>query len=56
MNLSLDSLVVPPVIEDYAMMSDIITMKLSEAASGKISAEEALNQAQEECEAAITLK
>ncbi len=53
---SLDSLVVPPVIEDYAMMSDIITMKLSEAASGKISAEEALNQAQEECEAAITLK
>lgn len=53
---SLDSLVVPPVIEDYAMMSDIITMKLSEAASGKISAEDALNQAQEECEAAITLK
>lgn len=53
---SLEYLVVPPVIEDYAMMSDIITMKLSEAASGKISAEEAMNQAQAECEAAITLK
>lgn len=53
---SLDYLVVPPIIEDYSMMSDIITTKLSEAASGKISVEDALNQAQEECEASITLK
>lgn len=53
---SLEYLVVPPVIEEYAMMSDIITMKLSEAASGKITAEEAMKQAQEECENAITLK
>lgn len=53
---SLDYLVVPPIIEDYSMMSDIITMKLSEAASGKITVEDALNQAQEECESSITLK
>ena len=30
---SLDYLVVPPVIEDYALMSDIIGQKLSAAAN-----------------------
>lgn len=53
---SLDSLVTAPIIEDYAMMSDIITNKLSMAASGRITVEEALNQAQSECEAQISLK
>lgn len=53
---SLDYLTVPPIIEDYSMMSDIITEKLNEAASGKISVQEALDQAQAECESAITLK
>lgn len=52
---SLNYLTVPPIIEDYSMMSDIITEKLSEAASGKISVQEALDQAQEECESSITL-
>lgn len=53
---SLDYLTVPPIIEDYSMMSDIITEKLKEAASGKISVQEALDQAQAECESSITLK
>lgn len=53
---SLNSLVTAPIIEDYAMMSDIITNKLSMAASGRITVEEALNQAQSECEAQISLK
>ncbi len=53
---SLDYLVVPPIIDDYSMMSDIITDKLSLAASGSISVEDALNQAQEECESLISLK
>lgn len=53
---SLDYLVTPPVIEEYSMMSDIITEKLGEAASGKITAAEALDQAQKECVDKITLK
>lgn len=53
---SLDYLVVAPIIEDYSLMADIITGKLEEAASGKITASEALDQAQSECEAQITLK
>ena len=36
-------------------MSDIITDKLTLAASGKISVEEALDQAQSECEEQIAL-
>ena len=52
---SLDYLVVPPVIEDYAMMSDIIGQKLSAAANGSITVQEALDQAQSECEAQISL-
>ncbi len=53
---SLNYLTVPPIIEDYSMMSDIITEKLSEAASGKISVQDALEQAQAECESSINLK
>lgn len=53
---SLDHLVVAPIIEEYSLMSDIITEKLSLAASGELSVEEALNQAQDECNAQISLK
>lgn len=52
---SLNYLVMPPVIEDYALMSDIINKKLEAAASGSISVVDALNQAQAECEAKIKL-
>ena len=52
---SLDYLVMPPVIEDYALMSDIITQKLAAAAEGTITVQEALDQAQAECEAQINL-
>ena len=52
---SLDYLVVPPVIEDYALMSDIIGQKLAAAAAGTLSVQEALDQAQAECEAQISL-
>lgn len=53
---SLDYLVVPPVIEDYSLMSDIIGQKLAAAAAGTMTAEQALNEAQSECEAQITLQ
>ncbi|MDO4322827.1 MAG: sugar ABC transporter substrate-binding protein [Lachnospiraceae bacterium] len=53
---SLDYLTVAPIIEDYALMSDIITGKLAEAASGKITVQEALDAAQSECEAQIKLQ
>ena len=52
---SLDYLVLPPVIEDYSMMSDIIGQKLSAAASGSMTVQEALDEAQSECEAQIPL-
>lgn len=52
---SLDYLVMPPVIEDYALMGDIITQKLTAAADGTITVQEALDQAQAECEAQINL-
>lgn len=52
---SLDYLVMPPVIEDYALMSDIITQKLAAASEGTITAQEALDQAQAECAAQIKL-
>ncbi len=52
---SLNYLVMPPVIEDYSLMSDIITQKLAAAADGTITAKEALDQAQAECEAQIKL-
>lgn len=53
---SLNYLVVAPIIEDYSLMADIITDKLTMAASGKITVKDALDQAQSECEAQITLK
>lgn len=53
---SLEYLEVAPIIEDYAMMSDIITEKLSLAVTGKLSVQEALDEAQSECEAQISLQ
>lgn len=53
---SLDYLVMPPVIEDYALMSDIIGQKLSAASEGTMTVQQALDEAQAECEASITLK
>lgn len=53
---SLDYLTVAPIIEDYALMSDIVTGKLAEAASGKLTVKEALDAAQSECEAQISLQ
>lgn len=53
---SLNYLVIPPVIEDYSLMSDYISSQLAAAAAGTITVEEALNQAQSECETNITLK
>lgn len=52
---SLNYLVTPPIIEEYSLMSDTITQHLAAAASGSITAEEALNQAQEAM-AAISLE
>lgn len=52
---SLNYLTMAPIIEDYSLMSDIITDKLSLAANGEITVEEALNQAQDECSAQINL-
>ena len=52
---SLNYLVMPPVIEDYAKMCDIINEKLTAAAAGTMTVEDALNAAQAECEAQITL-
>lgn len=53
---SLNDLVVAPIIEEYSMMADIITAKLSLAASGEITAKEALDQAQAECSEQIKLQ
>ena len=52
---SLDYLVMPPVIEDYALMSDIIGQYLAAAADGTMTVEEAMNAAQADCEAQISL-
>ena len=52
---SLDYLVMPPVIEDYALMSNIIGQYLSAAADGTMTVTDALNAAQADCEAQITL-
>lgn len=52
---SLEYLVLPPTIEDYSLMSDIIGQKLSAAASGSMTVQEALDEAQSECEAQISL-
>lgn len=53
---SLDYLIVPPIIEDYSLMSDTITKKLASAEAGDITAEEALNEAQKELTDKIKLK
>ena len=45
----------PPVINDYQQMSDIITDCVSKAAKGECTAKEALDDAQSKCEAAIKL-
>ena len=52
---SLDYLVMPPVIEDYALMSDIIGQYLAAAADGTMTVEEAMNAAQADCVAQISL-
>ena len=52
---SLNYLVMPPVIEDYALMSDIIGQYLAAAADGTMTVEDALNAAQADCEAQISL-
>ena len=52
---SLEYLVLPPTIEDYSLMSDIIGQKLAAAASGSMTVQEALDEAQSECEAQISL-
>lgn len=53
---SLNYLAAAPIIEEYSLMADIITDKLSLAAAGELTAEEALNQAQDECSAQIKLQ
>ena len=53
---SLDYLTVPPIIEQNALMSDIITKHLQEAADGKVEVEQAMNDCQAELESSITLK
>lgn len=53
---SMNSLVLPPVINDYSKMSDIITNAVSAAASGEYTAAEALENAQKECEESINLQ
>ena len=52
---SLDYLVLPPTIEDYSLMSAIIGQKLADAAAGSMTVQQALDEAQSECEAQITL-
>lgn len=52
---SLNYLTVPPVIEQNAMMSDIITKHLQEAADGKVSVEQAMDACQAELESSISL-
>lgn len=53
---SLDSLVLPPIINDYSMMSDIISDCVTKASDGLCTASEALDEAQSRCEQEITLK
>ncbi len=53
---SLNYLVLPPVIEQNALMADIVNKHLESAASGKVSVEDALNAMQAELEEKIKLK
>lgn len=52
---SLNYLVMPPVVEDSALLGDIVTQYLSAAASGAMTVEEALDAAQADCTAQIKL-
>lgn len=52
---SLDSLVTPPVIAQYAELQDIVGKHLNAAAAGTVSSEQALNDMQAECEKKIDL-
>ena len=52
---SLEFLVTPPVIEQFSEMADIVGLHLSAAADGSKTPEEALNDAQAELEAKISL-
>lgn len=52
---SLTYLVTPPVIEQYTQLSDIISQHLTAAATGKATPQQALDDAQKECESKITL-
>lgn len=53
---SLNYLCTPPVVKQQAEMQDIIAKHLSNAASGKMSAQEALDACQKELEQKITLE
>ncbi|WP_418667737.1 ABC transporter substrate-binding protein [Allofournierella sp.] len=52
---SLDYLVTPPVITQFAELQDIVGRHLSEAAAGTVTPEEALQNMQAECESKIDL-
>jgi multiple sugar transport system substrate-binding protein len=52
---SLSYLVTPPVIEQFTQMSDIVGQQLTAAADGKKTPQQALDDAQKECEAKIKL-
>lgn len=52
---SLDALVLPPIINDYSQMSDILTECIAKAADGLCTPKEALDDAQSQCESKITL-
>ncbi|MDR1904182.1 MAG: extracellular solute-binding protein [Treponema sp.] len=52
---SLDYLVTPPVITDFAQLQDIAGRHLADAASGKVTAEQALRDMEAECAAKIKL-
>jgi multiple sugar transport system substrate-binding protein len=52
---SLDYLVLPPVITDYAQLQDIVGAHLSEAAAGTVTPEQCLADMQKECEEKISL-
>lgn len=52
---SLDYLVTPPVITQYAELQDIVGQHLSAAAAGTVTPEQALKDMQAECEQKIDL-
>lgn len=52
---SLNYLTIPPIIEENSLMSDIITSHLTEAASGAVTVEQAMDDCQAELEASIQL-